>query len=219
METALSVALGIGLAAAVGFRVFVPLLIISLAGYFGYLELGDGFAWMTGMPAIITFGVATVLEVAAYYVPWLDNFLDTIATPMAVVAGAITAASVMVDLPPLLKWMIAIIGGGGAAGLLQGATALLRFKSTALTSGFANPVIATGEVILAVVVATLALFLPLVCLVLCILAVVGAFRLAGHILFGRQKQAAAPVIAPTPSELVHKRVRLTSQDERAARRL
>ena len=75
------------------------------------------------------FGTATLLEIAAYYIPWFDHLLDTIATPAAVVAGMVASASVMVDLPPVLKWGVALIGGGGAAGLLQGATVLLRLKS------------------------------------------------------------------------------------------
>ena len=39
MDTAVSIALGIGLAAAVGFRVFLPLLVASIAAYTGHLHL------------------------------------------------------------------------------------------------------------------------------------------------------------------------------------
>jgi len=140
-----SVAVGLGLAAACGFRVFVPLLIASLAAHFGRLPLANGFDWLASVPALVALGTATVLEVGAYYVPWLDHALDVVATPTAVLAGMLAAASVVTDLPPLLKWSTVIIGGGGAAGLIQGASVLLRLKSGALTGGLANPLVSTAE--------------------------------------------------------------------------
>src|SRR5262245_28422198 len=143
----ISVAIGLGLAAACGFRVFTPLLIAGIAAHWGSLPLASGFEWLASTPALIAFGTATILEIAAYYFPWLDHALDVVATPAAVLAGMVAAASVMTDLPPLLKWTATIIGGGGVAGLIQAASVLLRFKSTALTGGLGNPVVATGEAI------------------------------------------------------------------------
>jgi hypothetical protein len=162
----LSVALGIGLAAAVGFRVFLPLLVTSIAAYSGYLPLSDSFAWLGTAPAVIMLGVAAVAEVLAYYIPGVDNLLDTIATPTAMVAGTVVAAAVMTDLPPLVKWTTAVIAGGGAASLTQGATALLRAKSTAVTGGVGNSVVATGELGGALGVSLLALFAPIIALAL-----------------------------------------------------
>ena len=145
METVLSLCLGIGLSAACGFRVFVPLLIISLAAHSGHLTLAQGFAWMGSDYALITFAVATVLEIGAYYIPWLDNLLDSLATPAAVVAGTIVTASLVSDMSPFLRWTLAVIAGGGAAGLVQTSTVLARGASTLATGGLANPVIATAE--------------------------------------------------------------------------
>jgi hypothetical protein len=161
MDGLVSVALGLGLAAAAGFRVFVPLLVLSVVARVGYLPLAPGFEWMATTPALTTFAVATVIEIAAYYVPWVDNLLDTVATPAAVMAGVIATASVVRDLPPLLRWAIALIGGGGAAGLIAGTTSLLRLKSTASTAGLANPVLATIELVAAVATSVLALVVPL----------------------------------------------------------
>ena len=109
METALSIAAGLGLAAACGFRVFAPMLVVSVAGRAGYLELGSGFDWIGTMPALIALGVATLAEVLAYYVPWLDNLLDTVATPAAVVAGAVLAASVVTGLVALVVIAVALL--------------------------------------------------------------------------------------------------------------
>ena len=141
----LPIVLGVGLAAATGFRVFLPLLIVSGAAYSGHLPLADNFAWLGTSSALIMLGVAAFVEVLAYYVPGVDNLLDTLATPAALVAGTVVSAAVMTDVPPMVKWTAAVIAGGGVAGLTQGATAILRAKSTVLTGGIGNSVIATAE--------------------------------------------------------------------------
>ena len=176
VETFLSVLTGIGVAAACGFRVFVPLLALGLAGRANVLPLNDSFAILSSLPALVALGTAATLEVGAYYVPWLDNLLDLAAAPAAVIAGVLASAAVLTDLPPVLTWGIALIGGGGAAGLLHGATSLLRLKSTAVTGGVANPVLSTGELVGAVVTSALALLVPVVCAALLVLVVVWMIR-------------------------------------------
>ena len=190
METLLSIGIGLGLAAACGFRVFVPLLVASIAARAGYLSLAAGFDWVGTEPALYAFATATLLEILAYYIPWLDNALDAIATPAAVIAGMLVGAAVFTDLPPFLKWSLAIIAGGAAAGMVQGATGLLRLKSTALTGGLANPVVSTLELAGSLVTAVMALMVPVVALVLAAALCVAAFRLAGTILFGRRGRSA-----------------------------
>jgi hypothetical protein len=184
VETAISIALGIGLSAAAGFRVFVPLLALSIAGLSGSVELSKGFEWIGTVPALMVFSTATILEILAYIIPWVDNLMDSLATPAAVVAGVVATASVITDLPPLVKWMVALIGGGGAAGVIQGASAALRLKSTLFSGGLANPLIAAGEFAGSVVTSILALVAPLVTLVLLILMVSFASRIGGRFLFG-----------------------------------
>src|SRR5262245_30484022 len=111
LDLALSIALGIGLAAATGFRVFLPLLVMSIAAQAGYLPLGENFAWLASTSALTMLAIAAFLEVLAYYIPGVDNLLDTLATPGAVLAGIIASAAVMSDLPPMIKWTLAIIAG------------------------------------------------------------------------------------------------------------
>jgi hypothetical protein len=166
METFLSICVGIGLSAACGFRVFVPLLVMSVASLSGHLTLSHGFEWIGTYPALIAFSAATCLEIAGYYIPWLDHLLDTIATPAAIVAGTVVTASAVTDMSPFLKWTLAVIAGGGTAGLVQGATVLTRGASTVTTGGLANPLVATLELggaaltsVLAIVVPALAAFL------------------------------------------------------------
>ncbi len=163
METTfVSIAIGLGLAAACGFRIFVPLLIISAAARGGHLELADSFQWMESTPALIAFGSATALEIAAYYIPFFDNLLDTIATPSAVVAGVVATASQVTDLDPFLGWSVAIIGGGGAAGVVQGLTTVARSFSSLATAGFGNPLLSTVEAGASVVMTALSILVPLV---------------------------------------------------------
>ena len=183
-ELPLSVVLGIGLAAATGFRVFLPMLVASAAAYFGHLPLSDSFAWLGTGPALTMLSVATLVEILAYYVPGLDNLLDTLATPAALVAGTIVSAAVMTDVPPMVKWTAAIIAGGGVAGLTQGATAIIRANATVFTGGLGNFVISTAELIGALVVSLLALAAPLAALALVILFLWLMLRLMRHLFRG-----------------------------------
>src|SRR5262245_44054803 len=176
-DLALSVVLGVGLAAATGFRVFVPMLIVSGAAYTGHLALGDSFAWLATPAALTMLGAAAIAEVLAYYIPGVDNLLDALATPAAFVAGTVLSAAMMTDMPSLVTWAEAVIARGGLAGLTQVATATLRPNSTVLTGGLGNPVIATAELGGALLVPLLALVAPLAALVAVILFIWLAIRL------------------------------------------
>lgn len=161
MDLVLAVAMGVGLAAAAGFRVFLPMLVLSVGAYAGHLPLTSALAWLGTPAALVMLSVATALEVLAYYLPGVDNVLDVIATPAALIAGTVVSAAVMTDLPPMVRWTTAVIAGGGAAGVIQGLTSLLRAKSTVMTAGFGNHAIATGELAGALLVSLLALAAPL----------------------------------------------------------
>lgn len=182
----LSIALGVGLAAATGFRVFLPLLVASLAARSGVLPLSDGFAWLASTPALVTLGTAAVLETLAYYIPGVDHVLDVIASPATVAAGVIASAAVMADVPPTVMWPVAIIAGGGVAGLTKGSAALARAKSGLVTGGLGNPVVSTVETVGATGLSLLAIALPLVCLVAVVVLLVWATRKAGRLMFGRR---------------------------------
>lgn len=187
MDTVVSIALGVGLAAAVGFRVFVPLLVASIAAYTGHLHLDENFAWLGSLTAVTMLGVAAVVEVLAYYVPVVDNLLDTITTPLALVAGTVVSAAVITDVPPLIRWSTAIIAGGGIAGVTQGVTTLLRAKSSAFTGGVGNPVVSTFEMVAAVVIAVLALLAPVIALALIVVFCWLAVRLVRRYIRGAAK--------------------------------
>jgi len=182
----LSIVLGVGLAAATGLRVFLPMLIVSVAAYSGHLPLDPSFAWLATPSALTMLSVAALAEILAYYVPAVDNLLDTLATPAALVAGTIVSAAVTTDVPPMVKWTAAIVAGGGVAGLTQGVTALLRVKSTVFTGGVGNVVLSTAELVGAILVSLLALAAPFAALGVVIFFLWLGTRLIRH-LFRRER--------------------------------
>ncbi len=177
METILSLCVGLGLSAACGFRVFVPFLVMSVAAHSGHLNLAPDFQWIGSTPALISFSVATALEIAGYYVPWVDHFLDTVATPAAIVAGTIVTASFVTDVSPFLKWSLAVVAGGGVATVVQASTVVLRGASSLTTGGLGNPIFATAELAGSVVTSVLSIVAPVVALLVLLVAVILGRRL------------------------------------------
>ncbi|MCK0156915.1 DUF4126 domain-containing protein [Cellulophaga sp. F20128] len=173
-ETVISIFLGIGLATSVGFRVFLPLFALSLAAYFDVWNLNDNWDWIGSLPALVVLGVATLVEIFAYFIPWVDNLLDTAAVPLAAIAGTAVMVSTVANLDPVVTWSLAIIAGGGTATAIKGTSAATRLTSTATTGGLANPLVATVETGTAVVVTTASIFAPIIgaVLVIIILAII-----------------------------------------------
>jgi len=183
----ISVALGISLAACCGFRIFIPLLMASIAAKFGWLNVSSGFEWLGTFPAIISFAVASVLEIAAYYIPVVDNFLDTLTAPSSMVAGTTIAASTFVDFDPMMKWTLAIIAGGGTAGIIQAGTGLLRLGSTKFTAGTGNHLVASTENAFSFIGTLLSLLVP----VLMVFVFVALIVTIVFLLFKKTKKAAS----------------------------
>lgn len=159
-ELLLGLLIGIGLSAACGLRVFLPLLILSLAARSGWLTLTDNFSWVAADASLTAFAVATILEIAAYHVPWLDNLLDSLTGPAAAMAGVVATAACLGDAHPLLKWSLAVIAGGGTAGLIKALSAAVRATSSLTTGGLGNPLLTVAETSASFGVALLAVFLP-----------------------------------------------------------
>ncbi|MFD2588651.1 DUF4126 domain-containing protein [Croceitalea marina] len=176
-ETVISIFLGIGLAASTGFRVFLPLFALSLAAFLGKWELNESWLWIGSLTAVITFGVATIAEIFAYFIPWVDNALDSIAIPLAAIAGTAVMVSTVVDLDPVVTWSLAIIAGGGTAAAIKGANATGRLTSTATTGGLGNPVVSTVETGTAVVVSTASIFAPILAAVLVVIILAIIFKI------------------------------------------
>jgi hypothetical protein len=188
MEVLTSLLVGVGLNAACGFRVFVPLLGMSAAARFADVPLVAGMEWLASLPAFVALLTATACETVAYYIPWLDNALDTITTPLAVAAGTVITASQMEGLPPYAQWGLGIIAGGGASGLVQVATVAGRAGSTVTTGGFGNAALATAEVVAsagltAYLFPAVAMFLAMCVVVFVVVGGVVAYKVVNRVLF------------------------------------
>lgn len=169
MEIAISIILGICLASAAGFRVFIPLLLTSIASMTEYVHLSAGYQWVGSVPALIVFGVAAIIELGGYYSPWVDNVLDVIAAPLAAISGVILSASVIVDINPLLKWVLVLIAGGGTATTIHILTAKTRALSSIFTGGFANPVFSTIEAFVSTAITVLSILIPVLGIIIVII--------------------------------------------------
>lgn len=169
METITGIMVGIGLSAACGFRVFVPFLGLSFAAMNGYVTLAGGFEWLGTWPAFLALLIATGMEIAAYYIPAVDNLLDAVAAPLAVIAGVLATAAVLSDIPPFYKWSLAIIAGGGAAGVIQGGTTLARAAATTTLPGPANFLVASAELLGAIGTTAMAILIPVVTLTMVVI--------------------------------------------------
>jgi len=187
MNEMVAIFAGVGLAAACGFRVFVPLFIASLASNSGVDLFGDtnfqemlneDFKWLGNPGVTIALGVATALEIGSYYIPWLDNALDSVASPAAVVAGTFISGALMPEMmgDGAFKWIVATIAGGGSAGVIQGASVITRGGSTATTGGVGNPAVSTAELGGSVFTAGLAVFIPVLAGILVIILMVVFIR-------------------------------------------
>jgi hypothetical protein len=165
-QAVLSLGIGVGLAAATGMRVFLPLLVLGIAAHLHWIPLSAGFEWLSSWPAIIAFAIAAIVEVGAYYLPVVDNLLDLAAGPLAVIAGAIATAAVITDLPPLVRWSVAIVAGGGTAGVVQTAMSIVRLKSTTFTAGLGNFLVSTFELAGSLVASLIAIVAPVIALIL-----------------------------------------------------
>lgn len=172
---ALSAFIGIGLAAASGFRVFLPVFAVSLASFMGWIDLPESFHWLAGFPTLIATGIAMVAEILAYYIPYVDHLLDTINIPLATVAGSILFASQFTTMDTFPQWALALIAGGGTAAAISSGFAGTRAASTATTGGLGNSVVATTETAGAGIMSVLALVLPVIAAIVAIILVIFVF--------------------------------------------
>ncbi len=180
LETILSLCVGIGVSAACGFRVFLPPLALGIAQRMGLSAAAALPEWLSSTPMLLALACAALVEIGAYYIPWVDNALDTIASPAAVIAGVLLTAGMLDGVSPGWKWTLAIVAGGGAAGITQAATVVTRGLSTATSGGVTNAVVSTGESAGALMMVLLAIVIAPLAAALFVLVVVWFVRLLGR---------------------------------------
>lgn len=177
MEIFISICIGIGLAASSGFRIFIPLLAANIAALTGFHQFGNSFEWLNGWTAFYILLSASIVEIVAYYIPWIDNILDHIAMPVAVAAGTLLSASfISADWQPVFKWALALLAGGGTAGVIHSGMGLLRLGSTAATGGIGNPVVTTAENGASIGFSVMALLVPVLVFIIALMLVLYIVR-------------------------------------------
>ena len=160
VQILLSLSLGLGLAAACGFRVFIPPLMMGVGSRLDLYKLEGSFVWVDDTWAIAIFAVATLLEIGGYFIPWIDNLLDAVATPAAIIGGIfVTSASLEGELDPSAQWTLSVIAGGSVSGVIQLGTVATRAISTGTTGGLANPIISLLEAVASIMCILISLFL------------------------------------------------------------
>lgn len=192
METLLGVAIGVGLSAASGFRLVVPFLVMSLASLSGHLVLAPDMGWIGTYPALAAFVIATLLEILVYFIPWVDDVMGALSVPVAVIAGTMITASFVTDMSPFLRWSLAAIAGGTAAGSVEVLTTGLRFASTVTTAGTANWLVSIGELLSSTLLSLLALMAPAIAFGLVVLLLIWGIRKAHRLAARRDRQKSCP---------------------------
>lgn len=175
MENLLSIFLGIGLSAACGFRIFIPFLILGITSSMGLLDLDPNFEWISSTLFIIIFAAFSLAEIIGYFNPWIDNMLDTVATPLSIIAGIILSLSVITGFDPIIQWAIAIIIGGGITANFQFLSVKARSVSSVFSSGFGNPVISGLELLISIMLSILSILFPLIAFLFVIVLIVSLF--------------------------------------------
>ncbi|WP_067651522.1 DUF4126 domain-containing protein [Nocardia harenae] len=186
--------LGLGLAAACGFRAFLPLLMLSVAARFDLfgVDLNESFAWIGSTGALVALAVAAGAELLADLIPYVDNLLSVVGNVTGPIAGAIAAGSVFQTADPSTAAIAGIIVGGPTALAFSTTQTGVRAASTATTGGLTNPVVSIVENILTFCTVLLAMVLPVLIPVL----LAGLFYLMWRVTrrFRRRRaEVAAPV--------------------------
>lgn len=203
MAIFLAVCAGLGLSAACGLRVFLPLFVAAIAARAEFLHVGPQFDWLGTNAAIVIFGTATVVEVVGFLVPWVDHVLDLLAAPLSAVAGAVLMTSQLgvLTVPgaegadpllhPAFAWTLGIIAGATTASGVEAASIAGRVSSSVLTIGWLNPIYGMIETVLAFGMSLLALIVPVVAGILVLLFLPLLLVAVWRILVWRRKQRQA----------------------------
>ena len=179
LQVLIAASTGLGLAAASGFRVFLPPFLMAVWLRLGFLDVnieGSEFEAFSSDVSILLLGVASLSEIMAYKIPWMDNMLDSLATPLAGLAGIYLVAVSLEGADPSVQWALAIIAGGGASLSIQSATVAGRGLSSMFTLGLANPFFSLIEDIASVLLIFIALLAPLAALFASVILIFVIFR-------------------------------------------
>lgn len=202
MDTLLGLTIGIGLSAACGFRLIVPFVVMSISALSGHLTLAPDMVWIGTYPALIAFGIAAILEILVYFIPWVDDVMAALSIPVSIVAGTILTAAFVPEMSPFLRWTLAAIAGGTVAGTTETLTTGLRFASTATTAGLGNGLLSVGELLSSTILSLLALLVPVVSLLLVIFFLTWSIQKGVGVLGMLKRRRRSSSFDPPPPDVV-----------------
>ena len=155
----------------------LPLLLAAAAAHFGWgnFALRGDFAWLSSDTALIVLLVAAILETIGDKVPAVDHALDVIGSFARPIVATLAAAAVFGHGDRTTAAIVGLIVGAPAAFGVHSAMAALRVGSTAMTFGCANPLISLIEDVIAALLSLIAIFAPLMALIVLIALAYGVF--------------------------------------------
>lgn len=183
-----AVALAIALAGCAGLRALLPIFATGLGVRAGLLDMGKQFAFLASDWALLTFGLASLVEMIGDKIPVVDHALDTVHTLLRPLSGSLLAAAALSSVSePATAAALGIILGAPTALVPHATRSAVRVTSTATTAGMANPLLSFIEDLLSFGLLALTVLAPL-------LAAVGMIALAVFVLkrvFRRRPKPAA----------------------------
>ncbi|GAB6848936.1 MULTISPECIES: DUF4126 domain-containing protein [Paraburkholderia] len=157
--------LAAGLAWGSGLRLYLTVLIAGVLERLGFIHLPDTLAVLASPWVLTAAAVLTIAEFLADKIPAFDSLWDAVHTFIRIPAGAVLAAGALGHADPALLTVAALAGG-----TLAGTTHLAKAGTRALINlspePVSNVVTSTAEDGLTFTGVLLALFVPLLFLVL-----------------------------------------------------
>ncbi len=178
--------MAIGLSAACGFRIFIPPLSYGLLYRADLVQLEDGWTWIGNEWVIAILALASIIEICANLIPWLDNFLDILATPTSIAAGTVLSSSCLTNFDPGLQWMLSVMSGVLITGGFQFSTVSIRGLSSIFTGGCFNPIFSIIEDFISIGITLSIILFPLIGIIVIILIAFLIWRL--YLLMIRRKR-------------------------------
>lgn len=156
----INILLGLALATATGFRIFLPMFLLSFTSHIGWVTLPQKLSWLEGETALFVLGVAMLIELVSYFIPGVDNIMDIIDTPIAVIVGFLVVFSV-IEVNSMMEWILAVVIGGIVPAVIKACKATIRGGVTLLMGGLGNGLFSIVEALASILIVVISVFLLL----------------------------------------------------------
>jgi hypothetical protein len=165
----------LGLSGAAGLNAYVPLLVVGLLSRLGVMHLNGPFDLLANPWVLLAVGVLGVLDFVGDKIPGVDSALHLVGGLINTAAGAVlfAAQTGVADVPPALSLALGVIVAGG----VHATRTAVRPVATATTGGLGNPLVSTLEDGTSLLLSLLAVFMPVLAVLLLAAVILVAYRL------------------------------------------